>query len=151
MRHTTGKQVFENTQRTQLSLVAGLSFALIGCSGLQASDAEEVTTADKVGAQAAPTEVTITFGDINGCNAPKFVDKPFFEIDKGEQIRWISDDDSPFKIYFSPFAGDVIQASNGKTPVKTIPQAVPGNVTYKYTIVGDNCPDNPLDPYLRVR
>ena len=98
--------------------------------------------------------ITINYKDVDGCSSvPDFVDQPFFEVNAGERIGWKSADCSTgFKVFFSPFAGDPIMGNNGQTPPQQVlPTGVPRGVTYKYTIVSDACPDQPLDPYFRVR
>ncbi len=129
---------------TSMLVAASFAGTLIGCGNIQASDSEPSP-------EAIDTIIVISYKEVDGCNVPSYVDKPFFETERGKKIRWISDDDTPFTIYFSPFAGDPIKGSNGKTPVQTIPQSAPEDVVYKYTIVADACPEHPLDPFFRVR
>lgn len=139
------------TDTASLPTAALMAITLVGCGSLSASaqdlqDPNDPPQFDKL--------ITIYYTAKGGCNkAPDFVDEPFFEVDKGKKIGWKSADGSTaFKIYFSPFAGDVINGTNGQTPPQTIPQEPPGGVTYKYTIVTDSeaCKEYPLDPYFRV-
>jgi hypothetical protein len=60
-----------------------------------------------------------------------------------------------YEIYFDPFTGRPLRSFNDgsltsppfdkKTPVTT------KGIEYKYTILGDDCPDKPLDPRITVR
>jgi uncharacterized protein YceK len=153
MKPTKSKRFYSGEKRsTSRPAAALMALTMIGCGSLSATaqdlpDPNDPPQFDKL--------ITIHYAAKGGCNsAPVFVDMPFFEVNKGEKIGWKSaDGTTAFKIYFSPFAGDVINGTNGQTPPQTIPQEPPAGVTYKYTIVTDAeaCKDYPLDPYFRVR
>ena len=140
-------------QHTPLSAAAFITAMLVGFSSLPATgqdlpDPNDPPQFDKL--------ITIYFTAKDGCSkAPDYVNEPFFEVDKGMKIGWKSaDDTTAFKVYFSPFAGDVINGTNGQTNPQTIPQEPPGGVPYKYNIVvteTEACKNYPLDPYFRVR
>ncbi len=100
-------------------------------------------------------------------NCPSAVSNFVVDADKAkngnpaEQIVWQAvdengedDDTKVFTVYFHPFTtGAPIHAnsgSNGKTNPPATVGNVPANVLYKYTIVGDGCTGQPLDPFIRV-
>lgn len=127
-------------------------FALVGCVGggsLQAQESMEATE--------TPTEEVYVLYDASNC--PTEVSNYAIVATEGvSKIRWQSAEKaedgtySPistgFDVYFSPFQGDQIPGSGGKTNVKVV-KDVPVAL-YKYTVVGRDCPDKPLDPFLRV-
>jgi hypothetical protein len=153
MKPTTRKLSYTGKINPAALFTSALTFiALMGCGSLSATaqdqpDPNDPPQFDKL--------ITIYYTAKDGCaKAPDYVDDPFFEVDKGKKIGWASaDGTTAFKIYFSPFAGDVINGTNGQTPPQTIPQEPPGGVTYKYTVVTDaaGCDKYPLDPYFRIR
>ncbi len=126
---------------------------LVACSNLAADNHGPCDPNDPNTPPQYDEMITITYKTVGGCAVPDFVDRPFFEVDAGDRIGWRSADcDTDFTIYFSPFAGDPIKGTNGQTsPQQVLPTGVPTGVTYKYTIVADDCPDHPLDPYFRIR
>ncbi len=142
-----------NVDSTSLPAAALVAITCLACGSVSAiaeiaPDPNNPPQFDKL--------ITIYYKSESGCDkAPDYVDDPFFEVDKGQKIGWKSaDGTTPFKVYFSPFAGDVINGNNGQTPPQTIPQEPPSGVTYKYTIVSTSatgCDAYPLDPYFRVR
>ena len=73
---------------------------------------------------------------------------------RGNTITWQAYDQQgasatvAFKIYFDPLQGPTLRAPQG-----SVSRAIDGlapKVDYKYTIVGDDCEDEPLDPNIRV-
>ena len=107
-------------------------------------------------AQAADVEVKIEF-DTQQC--PTDVSKKTADVKKSgpDRIKWVALDASGaaynggYKIYFEPFrGGKPLSTNNSELISQPVDNRVPSNVTYKYTIVGNNCPDQPLDPHIRV-
>jgi len=101
------------------------------------------------GAAVSQVSVQVNF-DAAGCPQHPVTD---VAAGKGQQVIWQAYQDGaparvPFKIYFDPLRG---QPHNG--PQGTVRANVDGgspSVNYKYTIVGDNCTNAPLDPNFRV-
>ena len=134
-----------------------IAAAVILCCGFSAASLQ-------VQAQ-NPIDVKVFF-DSAGC--PEYVDKPFFDLDpkvNGLKVKWTAvypepPSDQPegaqakmeYKIYFDPFqGGKPLESSSGIILSQPIERGIPTNVTYKYTIMGDQCTHKPLDPYFRVQ
>ena len=100
-------------------------------------------------ASMSQVNVQVNF-DATGCPQPPVID---VVAGRGQQVVWQAyiggaAASVPFKIFFDPLRG---QPHNG--PQGTIRANVDSgspSVNYKYTIVGDNCPQAPLDPNFRV-
>ena len=65
-----------------------------------------------------------------------------------EHGSWI---DEEFDIYFSPFPSRVIPGPNGRAAATVVDRPRPPKGEYKYTVVGRECPDGPLDPRIIVQ
>lgn len=95
---------------------------------------------------------------------PKTVsdNEPVLEKARRDRIVWTAQlaDGTPmtegYSIYFDPFVGRPFKDSDGNGVLESPPlndgdnKATPPGV-YKYTVLGKNCPDYPLDPNIRVR
>lgn len=102
--------------------------------------------------------VKITF-DAQGC--PLAANPDTFDITKSKKIAWQAIDASgnpvaqSYTIYFDPFAGRPLNSKTDgqlKSPPfdKSAPATAAG-IEYKYSIVGVNCPNAPLDPRFLLR
>ncbi len=106
-------------------------------------------------------EVIITFtGD-----CPTAVSEDIVTISKAgnDRIIWRAVSESPnddrppytggYRIYFDPFKSGPPLKSGGRDTIKSkaLHDNVPADVEFKYTIVGDHCPQAPLDPRIRVQ
>jgi hypothetical protein len=104
--------------------------------------------------------VSIQF-DASGC--PKKVTPEIFDVDQGKRIVWQAVDkdgrnmDIRYEIYFDPFKGQPLK-SDPKGRKKSPPfdrnapaTPPPKGIEYKYSIVGEECKDEPLDPRFRLR
>ncbi|MEJ2603860.1 MAG: hypothetical protein P8172_11290 [Gammaproteobacteria bacterium] len=103
-------------------------------------------------ADACPVEVRPN-ADVS---CPRNPDKSAICADRGRQIVWqsVNAADEPmslgYEIFFDPFVGRPLDAGPTSGLVRaTIRRDVPA-VEYKYTVVGDNCPDKPLDPRIII-
>lgn len=65
-----------------------------------------------------------------------------------EDGNWTEDE---FDIYFSPFPSRVIPGRNGRAAATVLDRPKPPKGEYKYTVVGRDCPDDPLDPRIIVQ
>ena len=101
--------------------------------------------------------VTITF-DSNGC--PTGVSDADFTVTKAKWIIWQpKPEDVDFSIYFDPFKGKRNDAKKGEVKRKFAKDAPPRDdsanpdevIEYKYTIVGNDCKGDALDPRFRLR
>ena len=102
--------------------------------------------------------VMITF-NAQGC--PLEANPTTFDITKSKKIAWQAIDASgnpvaqSYTIYFDPFAGRPLNSkSDGQLqspPFDQSAPATPAGIEYKYTIVGVNCPNAPLDPRFLLR
>lgn len=99
----------------------------------------------------AQVEIPIKF-DPSGCPVKGSVSD--VGAKRGNTITWQSYNQQSertavaFKVYFDPLQGPTLRAPQG-TVSRAIDDLAP-KVDYKYTIVGDDCEDNPLDPNIRV-
>jgi len=97
----------------------------------------------------AQHQVRINF-DAAGCPQHPVAD---VAAGRGQQITWQAYQNGvearvPFDIYFDPLRGQPHNGNNGTVRANIDPAAP--RVDYKYTIVGGSCPNNPLDPNIRV-
>ena len=96
--------------------------------------------------------VSIAF-DGNGC--PTSATPAMFDIENNKRVQWQSVPAESYEIYFDPFKGQPHKSnSNGElksNPFDTKSPATASGIAYKYTIVGDKCPNAPLDPGFRLR
>ncbi len=111
-------------------------------------------------ARADDIPVTILFDG----HCPKSVsdDEPTLKKARRDRIVWtaqLADGTlvtEGYSIYFDPFVGHSYKDSDGNGVVESLPlkdddnKATPPGI-YKYTILGENCPDDPLDPNIRVQ
>lgn len=131
-------------------LTAGKSLAiLVAALGLGGT----TTRADDI-------HVTILFD--GSCPQSVSHDEPVLERARRDRIVWTAKlaDGTPmtegFAIYFDPFIGRPFKDSDGNGVLESPPlkdddnRATPPGI-YKYTVLGKNCPDDPLDPNIRVR
>ena len=101
-------------------------------------------------AMARPVDIRIDF-DARPC--PIGVDSEP-SVRKGRQVRWQAYDHNgqpeaiAFKIYFDPINGGFINGQPGFAQ-RPINNNVPVGL-YKYTVLGDSCPDYTYDPNIRV-
>jgi hypothetical protein len=102
-------------------------------------------------ADACPVEVRPN-ADVS---CPGNPDKSAICADRGRQIVWQSVDAAyepmsrGYEIFFDPFVGPSLDAGPTGQARATIRPGVPA-VEYKYTVVGDDCPDKPLDPRIII-
>lgn len=102
--------------------------------------------------------VSIEF-DEDGC--PLTVNPPDFYVRKQKKIIWQSVDENgastsvQYKIFFAPFNNLALPSNlNGRVTTGVIADEVAKSMAkaeFKYTVVGDNCTDKPLDPRFRLR
>ena len=104
-----------------------------------------------IGPASAQTEIPIRF-DSAGCPVSGSVSD--VGARRGNMITWQAYDQQgaptevAFKLYFDPLQGPTLRAPRGRVS-RAIDDDAP-RVDYKYTIVGDNCEEEPLDPNIRV-
>jgi hypothetical protein len=108
--------------------------------------------------------VNITFIE----NCPKFVDNKGFVVEKAKFVHWqaVDIEDKPidmgYEIFFDPFSGKQYKThGKGRLKSQSFSKSAPPSVSdpskpvleigYKYTIVGDNCRHEPLDPRFKLR
>jgi hypothetical protein len=91
---------------------------------------------------------------------PKGVSDPDLLVDKKNktQINWMAynmDGTEPveqdFAIFFDPFKNSELTSNKGELMSPKLGETQAPSATYKYTIVGDNCPEAPHDPHIRLR
>lgn len=92
---------------------------------------------------------------------PEGVSIPEILVEKKNktQISWVSynmdgtaaREDQNFSIFFDPFKNSELTSKNGELLSSKLGDANVPSALYKYTIVGDGCPDSPLDPNIRLR
>jgi len=96
--------------------------------------------------------VKITFNELH---CPKKVDPENPTVNKADNQRLVwqavngagAPIDEKFTIYFDPFRGKTLESDKkGSETSPHFDSDTPVNVEYKYTIVGERCPDEPLDP-----
>lgn len=97
--------------------------------------------------------------DATGC--PVIVNPPDFYISKSKRVLWQAVDQNGnitpavYEIFFEPFKGMKLRAEstdNGLITSRPIDWAAANaGIEFKYTVVGDNCKDKPLDPRFRLR
>ena len=96
--------------------------------------------------------VNITFDETH---CPTAVDPNNPNVDKAsnQRLAWQAVDaagesiNEGFTIYFDPFKGGPLKAnSKGFRKSPKFDPDTPVNVEYKYTVVGERCPEKPLDP-----
>jgi hypothetical protein len=97
----------------------------------------------------AEVNVTINF-DPQGCPVAPVTDA---SAGRRQQVTWQAHQNgeptsTPFKIYFDPLRGQPHNGNTGTVRANIDPSAPKG--LYKYTVVGSNCLDKPLDPNIRV-
>ena len=94
--------------------------------------------------------VNITFDETH---CPTAVDPNNPTVDKAsnQRLAWQAVDaagkiiNEGFTIYFDPFKGGPLKANNkGFRRSPNFDPYTPVNVEYKYTVVGERCPDKPL-------
>ncbi len=137
----------EVVRRRSVLLPAAALATSVGCSSMHA--AEEADDGPK-----PPITINVYFDG----NCPQTVNYLSLTLERGDRVQWQAVDmsgaasEDQFKVYFDPFSGATIstQPSGLTTPVQTVASTPPANVDYKYTIVGDDCTGDPLDPYLRI-
>jgi hypothetical protein len=132
-----------------------------GSIAQEPSAQEPIPQVDPEQCKTAGNDVCVNIRFVGDC--PDSVDHNDFVINGSKFVVWQSVElsaaqeptSSDYTIYFDPFKGGKPLGSKGnKGRVKS--QKVESPLTevgieYKYTIVGDNCPDKPLDPRFRVR
>ncbi len=127
----------QSPQQTTLS--AALMSAILLVSGLLLP-----------GLASADSLIPIRF-DAGGCPQPGV---PNIDTSRGKKIEWQAYDlagnrsRQEFMLYFDPLKGATLKAPNGKVS-KPIDTRAP-IATYKYTVVGKGCENQPLDPNIRV-
>jgi hypothetical protein len=96
--------------------------------------------------------VNITF-DQSHCPIGVDPDNPSVDKASNQRLAWQSVDgvgnpiDEGFDIYFDPFKGRPLSAdSKGHKQSPPFDPFTPAKVQYKYTVVGERCPQKPLDP-----
>jgi hypothetical protein len=101
-------------------------------------------------AQAATVhDVEIRFR--GGCPVSVSLDLVSLDKSNGDTVRWTSDSGDAYEIYFDPFRGQPHRSNpQGILRSPALDPGIPDNVSYKYTIVGVNCPNSPYDPHIRV-
>ena len=98
-----------------------------------------------------PVDIQVFF---DGSSCPTGVSNPSPGVNRGRLIKWQAVDAAGnparigFQIYFDPIQGGPLRAPQGSIQ-RPVNNSVPA-ATYKYTIVGDACPQRPLDPNSRV-
>jgi hypothetical protein len=101
--------------------------------------------------RAQPIGLQITF---NPAGCPLRVSASELSVPRGKQINWIAVDEAGsairerFRLYFDPLQGAMLRGGNGSI-TRPIDSRAP-LADYKYTVVGDRCPEQPLDPMIRV-
>jgi hypothetical protein len=148
------------------------ALAVVGAYASQSSAQEPAQETAQINnpkeCEAKTNEVCVNITFYNGC--PKVVDNNP-DITQSKRIIWQSvanhDPGQPiaedYEIFFDPFsAGPKIESKgkkgwakspviNKKSPAGPKDPAKGKAIGYKYTIVGDNCLDEPLDPRFTVR
>ena len=90
---------------------------------------------------------------------PTGVSEPELEVQKQkkEQINWLAYNadgtervDQNYAIYFDPFKNSELTSRDGELLSPKLGESEAPIATYKYTIVGDNCPEAPHDPHIRL-
>lgn len=120
---------------TSLASAMAVAGALAGC--------------DQIDAQSI--NVMIQFSE-EGC--PTGVSVEEIEAPRGQFIFWQAVDTEGqdlvqrFEIFFDPINASPLKAPVGKLRKRIDRDAPPG--LYKYSVVGFSCPDDPLDPRIRV-
>jgi len=135
-----------------------LGFALLICAGLQAVEEEA--------APIQPTNVVEVKVFFEG-DCPRYVDNALVAMNNGsaKKLQWVAYDiddpnniktDAEYTVYFDPFKGKTDDSNNnGVVTSKPLDNKIPGNVLFKYTILGTaaalpaDC--GPLDPFFRVQ
>ncbi len=113
-----------------------------------------------IGSYSVQAEDTLTVKVYFDGTCPKYVDQPFFELNKEQKkdIEWVAHNaangqatpDLEFDVFFHPFVGPDTKFKKGKVTSPNIDKDLPDGVTYKYTVVGKGC-DIGLDPFFRVQ
>jgi hypothetical protein len=96
--------------------------------------------------------VKITF-DESHCPVGVDPDNPSVDKASNQRLVWQAVDavgnpvGEVFTIWFDPFQGRPLTASSkGYQQSPPFDRYTPVNVQYKYTVVGERCPEKPLDP-----
>ena len=96
--------------------------------------------------------VKITF-DESHCPIGVDPDNPTVDKASNQRLAWQAVDgvgnpiDEGFTIWFDPFKGRPLTAgSKGYQKSPPFDRNTPVNVQYKYTVVGERCPEKPFDP-----
>ena len=123
---------------------------IVGLSGCTSSLRSPLTVADFT--------IKILFNTTTNC--PMLVDTPTLDANLGDRVGWQSVDENDvsteisadYEIFFDPFRGQPKQSNGtGKVPSTPIDQGTPQAVSFKYTIVGDNCTTGiALDPHIKI-
>ena len=91
---------------------------------------------------------------------PEDVSEPELEVEKQNktQINWVAYNrdgtetvEQDFAIYFDPFKNSELTSNKGELLSPKLGETQAPSATYKYTIVGNNCPEAPHDPHIRLR
>ena len=91
---------------------------------------------------------------------PTGVSEPNLEVEKQKktEINWMAYNadgtervEQDFAIYFDPFKNSELESRNGEVLSPKLGETRAPSATYKYTIVGNNCPEAPHDPHIRLR
>ena len=91
---------------------------------------------------------------------PQGVSEPELEVEKQNktQINWVAYNgdgtervDQDFAIFFDPFKNSELVSNKGEVLSPKLGENQAPSATYKYTIVGNNCPEAPHDPNIRLR
>ena len=91
---------------------------------------------------------------------PTGVSEPDLEVEKKNktQINWVAYNadgtervDQDFAIFFDPFKNSELTSNKGELLSPKLGETQAPSAKYKYTIVGNNCPDAPHDPHIRLR
>ena len=134
------------------------AMALVGGCAMN-SVAQEASLEDPKKCEPKTNEVCVNIRFLsNGC--PDSVDNNNFVIDGNKFVVWqsveLSEEQDPtgesYTIYFDPFKGNPLKSNNGRKKSTPIDSPITeAGIEYKYTIIGENCQDEPLDPRFTVR
>jgi hypothetical protein len=101
-------------------------------------------------------DISVFFDELK---CPVRVGDEYSEATSPQKLRWTAYSagdggerltDVSYDIFFDPFVGASLtdSNSNGVVTSKPVDPKAPVGVDYKYTIVGSECLDHPLDPYI---
>ncbi len=94
-------------------------------------------------------------------NCPTAADPAMLDTVLADSVQWQSYDSTgttvtqeDYEIFFDPFQGQPIKsnAQTGRTQRRNFANGIPDRVTYKYSVVGNDCATGaaPLDPHIRI-